>query len=349
MHWVDVAKAVAVTLVVAYHVSLTGMTMLTPGSNRAEEVFAAASTWLLPVRMPLFFLVSGLLAVRALERPWRQVLRPRVADHLWVFALWTLLYAYPYASAYNPGNLEATTVRALSWTLSLNGAYWYLPLLVAFFVVAKLGRRIWPLLLLLGVAGYAFWSKVPLFGDGVVIDSLLTGRRFLNFFIFFALGAFTRPLMERWARVPAWTLPLLVAVYVPIALELYGPERSPYQQVLTAALSLIGITFFLGASRVVAHWLPARRLGAYLAARTLPIYTFHPLLLALVIWLTPGFGKQGSIVSIWLVPLLVVALTWVSCLLYDHTRSALPWLYRWPGPRDARRRAEVPEGGPVRW
>lgn len=330
LHWVDVAKATAVVLVVLYHVAITGMTMLTPGSNRAEEVMAAASTWLLPVRMPLFFLVSGLLAVGALARPWRRVLQPRVVDHLWVFILWTLLFAFPYAAAYNPANLETTAIRAASWVVSLNGAYWYLPLLVAFFVVAKLGRRVAPLMLVLAVAGYVFWTQVPLVGDGVVVDALLTLRRFLNYFIWFALGAFARPLVVRWARVPGWVLPLTVVGYVPLALVLYGPERSPYQQLLTAVLSLLGITFFLGASRIVAEFVPMRRLGAYLAARTLPIYLFHPMILALVIWLTPGFGRQGSIVSMWLVPLIVVALTWASCWLHDRTQALVPWLYRSP-------------------
>lgn len=59
------------------------------------------------------------------------------------------------------------------------------------------------------------------------------------------------------------------------------------------------------------------------------------MLLALLIWLTPGFGKQGSLVSIWLVPLLVVLLTGAACLIYDLTRRWLPVLYRAPGRQKA--------------
>lgn len=335
LHWVDVAKASAVVLVVLYHVAITGMSVLTVGSNRVEAVLAAFSAWLLPVRMPLFFLVSGLLSVGALSRGWGAIARPRILDHAWVFALWTLLYAYPYAAAYNPQHLEATAVRAASWVVSLNGAYWYLPLLALFFVVSRLGRRVPLVMLALAAAAYVLWPWVPLVGEGIVFDALFTLRRFLNFYLFFALGAFARPLVERWAKVPWWVLPLTVAAYVPIALEIYAPQRSEYRQPLTAVLSILGITFFLGASRLLATVGAVRRLGSYLAARTLPIYIFHPLLLALLIWLTPGFGKQGSLVSIWLVPLLVVLLTGAACLIYDLTRRWLPVLYRAPGRRKA--------------
>ena len=43
LHWVDVAKASAVVLVVLYHVAITGMSVLTVGSNRVEAVLAALS------------------------------------------------------------------------------------------------------------------------------------------------------------------------------------------------------------------------------------------------------------------------------------------------------------------
>ena len=69
-----------------------------------------------------------------------------------------------------------------------------------------------------------------------------------------------------------------------VILAIYAPQRSEYRQPLTAVLSILGITFFLVASRLLATVGAVRRLGSYLAARTLPIYIFHPLLLALLIF-----------------------------------------------------------------
>lgn len=344
LHWVDVAKAIAIVLVVVYHVAVTGMTILTPGINRVEGVYSAASTWLLPVRMPLLFLVSGLLSTGALARPWRAVVRPRILNYAWVFVLWTLLYAYPYANAFTPGNVEETTLRALSWTVTLNGAYWYLPLLLLFFVVAKLGRRLGAWMVAVAGLGYLFWWQVGI-GDGMEGDADLTVRRFLTFFVWYALGAFARPLVAWWARAPWWLLPPLAAAYIAVALVQYGPQRSPIYQVLIALLSVIGISAMLIVSRLLAQWGPTLRLGSYLAARTLPIYLVHPMALALLIWLTPGFGKQGSLVSLWLVPLLVVALTWLSCFVYDRLSPNVAWLFRLPGGISGRPRAR--EGAPA--
>lgn len=72
-------------LVVVYHVSLTGLNNMARGGDYATHFWGLLSTWLLPVRMPLFFLVSGVLATNALQRPWRRILRPRILDHVWTF------------------------------------------------------------------------------------------------------------------------------------------------------------------------------------------------------------------------------------------------------------------------
>lgn len=347
LQWADLAKATAVVLVVLYHVAGAGMRMLTPGDNRAELAYATLSSWLLPVRMPLFFMISGVLAVRALERPWRILWRPRVATHFWAFALWTLLYALPYSKAYAPNTYDTTLPRALSWVATLSGAYWYLPLLAVFFVVTKVTRRAKYAVLVAAVGAYFLWPLLALptaqgtLVDGMAFDAVFTLRRMLTFFVWFALGSLARGWVVRWSRAPWWTAVVAVPLYVAGAMEIYGGDRSPWMEVITPALSVLGITIALVISRSATRWEPVRRLGRYLAERTLPIYVFHPVLLALLIWLTGGFGPQGSVVSIWLVPLLVIGLTLAGCVLYDRLRDVLPWLFRLPGaaavsPRDVR-------------
>lgn len=336
LHWADLAKATAVVLVVLYHVSGTGMALLTPGDNRAEAAYATFSDWLLPVRMPLFFMISGVLAVGALQRPWPVIWRPRVLTHFWTFALWTVLFAVPYTMAYASATFATTLPRVFSWVLTLNGAYWYLPMLALFFLVTKLTRGAPSALLLAAVVGYVLWHQIPLppqtgLEGGMAFDAVFTLRRFLTFLIWFALGALGRPLVEKWARVPWWTAVAALPLYVLGAREIYGGERSPWMEVITPTLSVLGITVALVSCRIAVRWAPMRRLGRYLAERTLPIYVFHPILLALLIWLSPGFGVRGSVVSIWLVPLLVIGLTGLACLLYDRLRGVLPWLFALPG------------------
>ncbi|TRY17794.1 acyltransferase [Tessaracoccus rhinocerotis] len=334
LHWADTAKAVAVVLVVVYHVALTALKNFAPGAPYSEQFWGVLSTWLLPVRMPLFFLVSGVLAVRALRRPWPRVLRPRLLDNLWTFGLWTTAIAVFYALAYAPQVFGEFMMRALSWTLTFGGFYWYLPLLMAFFVTAKLLRRAPWLVVGIGVVLYVIASDLPRSLDAGALsdDALLTLIRYCQFLVFFALGAFVRPLVVLAARTHLAVVAVLVVAYVPIARFTYSPDGVD----LTPLLTVMGCTAVLGLSQFVSRWDRVRRLGRHLAERTLPIYLVHPFALTLVTLALPALPALRTRHTLFLVPLLVIALVALSIWLYDRTRHRLPWLYRTPGaPRES--------------
>ncbi len=151
---------------------------------------------------------------------------------------------------------------------------------MAFFVIAKAGHRVWPPLLALGGVAYVVWFQVRLTESPLRRDLAVTARRFLNFAVFFLLGAFARPLVERWARVPLWLAAAAAVAYVPGALAIYGPTRSPHVQAITALLTVLGITALLGLSRLIAGWEPGRTHPSHLPG-ALPR-------LALLLWLTPS-------------------------------------------------------------
>lgn len=337
LHWADTAKAVAVVLVVVYHVALTALKNFAPGAPYNEQPWGVLSTWLLPVRMPLFFLVSGVLAERALRRPWPRLLRPRVLDHWWTFVLWTAAIAVFYALAYAPQVFGEFTTRALSWTLTFGGFYWYLPLLMVFFVTARLLRRLPWLVVVIGVVLYVIAPDLPRsLGAGAMSDdALLTLIRYCQFLLWFALGAFVRPLVMLAARTHLALVAVLVIAYIPIARFTYSPDGVD----LTPLLTIIGCTAALGLSNFVSQWERVRTLGRYLAERTLPIYLVHPFALTLVTLVLPTLPALRTRYTLLLVPLLVIALVALSTWLYDRTRHRLPWLYRSPGYRDRMRAA----------
>ncbi len=341
LEWVDGAKAIAIVLVVLYHVGTTGMAWLMPGfSDRGTETWRLINEALTALRMPLFFLVSGLLAAGALARPWSALLRPRVAVLLWPFALWTLLFAVPYA-LYRGQQTVAESVLTAAWTIPLGGTgYWYLFVLVVFFAVCRALRRHGPALLLAGVALLALAPTLSALveralGDpvgGVVGDTVL---RLATFFVWYAVGCFAPAVVARVAAGGAAPLAIAAAGYlVLITLQLVGIATGA---ATSAALSIAGITTALIGSRLLARWQPARRLGRYLAARTLAIYVVHPVALATLIWLVLRFSGGAGVPPVigaqwWLTPVLTVALVALSCLLYDVAmRSPLRVLFVPPG------------------
>ena len=76
MLWVDVAKGACILLVVLHHAVVKDLALQTPA---ALDPVADAWQWvtmaLKPVRMPLFFVLSGLVASSAVRRPWAQARR----------------------------------------------------------------------------------------------------------------------------------------------------------------------------------------------------------------------------------------------------------------------------------
>ena len=72
--WADVAKGVCIVLVVLWHVIMKHYLQIDwdvpvplPG------LWGLLGDLLLPLRMPVFFTLSGMLAANAVHRPWRAV------------------------------------------------------------------------------------------------------------------------------------------------------------------------------------------------------------------------------------------------------------------------------------
>lgn len=342
LHWADTAKALAVVMVVVYHVSLTAVTNIATGGAYSAHFWGLLSTWLLPVRIPLFFLVSGVLATDALQRTWRRIMRPRILDHVWPFWLWTVCISALYAWAYAPQAFGEFTTRALTWTLTFGGFYWYLPLLMLFFVTAKYLRRL-PVLVI-GGSMFLYFIAPDLprdVGHPVGNDAMLSVIRYCQFLLWFAIGAFLRPLVERWAKVPAPVMIVAGFLYVPIAARYYNGGELDLPSLLsglgiervhlTPVLSVLGITVALGLSRVTSRLKMVRRLGRYLAERTLPIYLVHPVVVTVLVLVAPPLAPLSPVTTAVLVPMLVAALVALSTSIYDRSRNVAPWLYKLPG------------------
>lgn len=339
--WADIAKAGAILLVVLYHVTGTGMTHLTPGSNVAEQAWHAFSVALLPVRMPLFFLVSGVLAASALQRTWSGVWRGRIADLLWPYLLWNIPFAVIYALAYTPNDARATAMDALGWVLTGAG-YWFLPALVAFFLAARALRRA-PILLV--IISAALWlSAGPIraaLPDAIDPEVNLTIYRWVTFFVWFVIGATARPIIEHIAAAPALLGVVLVAAYI---IVVASPLSGPW---VTRLLNVVGIAAALVLSGQLARSARARGVGRFIAARTLPIYLIHPILIAAVVVVAQGGVPNSPWLSAVIVPVFVIGIVTISIGFFGVTERRFPWLYRLPGRRPSAHRgvASTPTSG----
>lgn len=301
LHWVDVAKAAAIVLVVVYHVSLTGTAYLLPGSTDwGAEAWRALSRALMPVRMPLFFLVSGLLARSAVARPWVLVRRRKLANLLWPFVLWSLAFGPAFALGYGATVGPRRQVAAEQWAAAAwgSGAYWYLAVLAIFVVIARALRDRG--VLLVAVAAVA-WLETPVVDrmlDGVLpADLATTLTRLMSFGVWFFLGCFARPVVERVAATTGRAgLLAASACFVGLTVWIYGVGGAPRHAGHLA--SVVGVLAAAGLSVRLARHPGVRRWSRLVAECTLPIYVVHPMLLTLAVAATRrpegGAGVPGG-------------------------------------------------------
>lgn len=80
--WVDIAKGIAIVLVVFYHAVM--FTAELGIANPWDRINTALDTF----RMPLFFFMSGLMATRAVQLSYSLLFRRRMLRLLYLYVLW---------------------------------------------------------------------------------------------------------------------------------------------------------------------------------------------------------------------------------------------------------------------
>jgi uncharacterized membrane protein YcfT len=274
LDWVDAAKGLSILLVVAHHT-----VWYLQRSGQAPAAVIAANEALASLRMPLFFLASGLFVAGPLAASWRVVLHKRVALFVYLYVIWTIIRFTFFATLVPPvvDPDDSANPVALAWALLLPGpSMWFLYALAVFAVVAKLMRPL-PVWLQLGATGVLS----ALVGAGLLEFGDTRWTYISRFLFFFLLGCYARHLVERVARSTS-LLRVVVAMVVCVvsagAAVALGLRSIPG---VALALQCFAVTFGV----LFAAWISPYRLGRPLVKmgqQTLPIYLTHMLWLAVI-------------------------------------------------------------------
>ncbi|WP_165362763.1 acyltransferase family protein [Promicromonospora panici] len=330
--WADVAKGVCILLVVLWHVIMKmyltidwHLPVPLPG------LWGAFGDMLLPLRMPVFFTISGMFAFAAVQRSWSTVARSRIARFYYLYLVWFTVHTLVLSMVPDFDTLAARSALDVLEQLTITPTnLWYLVALALYFVVAKLTRRLptWAVL-------------VPALALSVIASADLLaapgnrGQLYQNLF-FFLVGLRFRPLIERWAK--AATLPrflvggalylgLMVGVQVLNAQDVYG---------VWPAVCIVAVVVGIAGAVQLERWRAGAALLARLGRQTLPIYVIHmPLLALLTAVLVGPFSQLGTgpqLVVAVLLPIVLVTLL-VSVCLTLHTwllNAGATWLFDLP-------------------
>lgn len=317
LEWVDLARGVTIVMVVMYHVAVgAGHSLLPAEFSEAGARWAAVNRLLQPLRMPLFFLLSGMLANSAAHRPWPKIWRPRIADLWWPYLLWSAVFAVTAWPRYAPD--DAVGYLKLQGVATATGAgpYWFILMLPLYYLLVRAGRN--HPRVVLGVVTVLYLGAGPLrqlILNTPWLPELLAGGayRFAYFAIWYVAGwALRKHIFSYTDRAPALMIVVGSAGFVGMTVLIQGWDGSALvSRLMVLVAGILGLSAVFPLLRRLAQWRPLAQLGAVVGSKTLPIYIIHPLFINVVVLLLPGslLGRslQGTVLAdVMLVPVITV-------------------------------------------
>lgn len=340
--WIDVAKGIAIILVVLLHSSFDYF-----GDSHVWR-WADYAIMLETFRMPLFFFMAGIFASGALSKSFRELVDTRVFRFGWVYVLWTVIGIVLLQSilvgfdGWGSVLLEFAQMFVMPYEST-----WFIYAIAAYFVVAWLLRRL-PLVVQLAVAVAA----TALFRSGLISPPDSEWTKVGEYFLFFLLAVEFGPRLRRLVPRMTWWHTLIAPIaYVGLLVVLWqtgwanADELSLKAQASWVVLSVLAVAAGCSVAILIARW----RIFDWLyrlGSKTLPVYVLHWYLLLIgwaLVALVPEFP---GLVAPFVVPALTAFAIGGSLLVWRATRRAAflyaqpAWLRlparRGPRPRSAR-------------
>lgn len=279
-------------------------------SAPVERVWSAVNLVLTPVRIPLFFTISGMLVASAITRPWRLVAAKKVAQPAYLYVLWitVALALYWFLGSSIDGLSVHTPLDYLALLIIPSSTLWYLYALALYFVVAKAARR-FPLWVTLGAAGVISVGAFEFAGDAVP-------ARVAQNLVFFLAAAYLPGVVRCVADRASLGLAVVATVLYGAVVGLYLLELDLAVGIRTLA-ALVAVWAGVTIVSVLTQWSGFARIVGYIGRNTLPIYVMHLPLLAVFSWLTAD-SLSGTSVALAVIypPFVVAGLVGASVLLH---------------------------------
>ena len=314
--WVDVAKGIAMILVVLYHVGLVLV-----AKHLAPHEWLIVNNYVQPIRMPLFMLTSGLFAQQMIAMSWPVMLRTRVALLMYLYMLWLVIFwgvhnLLPYRIAHHGYAQFSNVIAGIYWPHSV---LWYLYALSLYVIVAKAIARL-PVASQLGFALAVTvadqYSHLPFAYNDLV-----------EYFFYFMIGLHLRAAILDLGRRSTWAL---TAASTAGYCALHTVRGDVHIPALKVALSIVGVV----AAVLLAAQLEGSAIGRglhYIGQRTLPIFLMFDIFIAIVLdpfLRLPHFILLPHVVSPLVMAAVVIALTVITH--QGLMRSRLTWLFELP-------------------
>jgi fucose 4-O-acetylase-like acetyltransferase len=261
--WIDIAKGIAITLVVYGHVMQGAIhrEML-----RSPQLAIFSLDLIYTFHMPAFFFVSGLFIGPALRRSAGEFLKGRFRTILWPYLLWSVIGALSAAAFRNfYSNPSANPIRSLINIFWDTGGFWFLYVLFLTQVLALLFRPVPKhISLAFGIVLYFLGSKFE-----IAVVTKLT-----SFLPYLFAGICCEPFVEHISNVPRRITMLAFAILggIQCSAVQFGLHAIPAVNLL---LGFSGTLWLIAAARLLEGARSARAFGT-VGSASLVVFLLHP-------------------------------------------------------------------------
>lgn len=243
-------------------------------------IWGVVSDALSPIRMPLFFLISGFLSEKFLHRPLRDNFQ-RTFGMLLLSVLWTGIFLLRLLLPAARDGFAPPSAQNVIAALLLPTSFWYIWALPAAHLCAwtlwqPFGQRSRLIILPLVVISF-FGPAIERHTIGLIpepLDALKAGSIALNamwYFVGLHFKTSWATLIQRASIRRLWFSGLTYVIAVAIALY------TSAEAIMTAhtPLAVIGLVFAANGFGLMRFSSPFARLMTWIGRRTLPVYVLH--------------------------------------------------------------------------
>ncbi|WP_029030036.1 acyltransferase family protein [Salinarimonas rosea] len=294
--WVDAAKGICIVFVVMMHATLgVGEAMGGEGFMHWVVAFAA------PFRMPDFFLISGLFLARVVDRDWRTYGDKRILHFVYFYLLWLVIQSLVKIGTVSDGTLAGFLEHLAISLVEPFSTLWFVYMLAIFSIVAKLVRRVNPVLVL---AAAAALEIAPIHTGWFLLDE------FAARLVYFLAGWHLAPMIFRLAEAAVARraaalgfLGVWAVVNGVLALTTVGVLGTTTTlaalPVVSLALGVAGAVAIVCVSALIAGTMAGRPF-AYAGQHSIAIYLafFFPMAATREVLLRTGLVEDVGVVSL---------------------------------------------------
>jgi uncharacterized membrane protein YcfT len=320
--WIDVVKAIAILLVVLMHAEerLTAHGLAGTG-------WVAVTTALATLRMPTFFLVSGLFARKSLALPSAAFRARKVWRFVWIYVVWSIGYVLLLTAVGAVDRDAAFSAEAHLWvvqSLTASGALWYLLALPVFFFGARALRHIALPAQLAAAGALSFVVSAGLLQTG-----LWGPDHMAEDFVYFLTGCYFSPVIRSVAEHVGWWMTAALGVaWAGLCVAL---RASPWENLGNAFLPLLAVPFTLTLAVLLARREWSGPL-VWLGRNTLSVYVMHfaPVSLLVLVGRRTNVLARGARLAVVSPVLVTVASVVIVLAVRPLVARWLPWAFAPP-------------------